>query len=417
MQPRQYLMATLTAICWGLVILAARPAFCEPYVIGRESRSLLEQAESLGPEAYAVHYYLGTIYRAEGNDEAAIGAWEQYLAGAPDDPKSKAVKERMTVLKLKRAEASAREAVEGDGAPAGETKENTVAVLNFSIGDDPKDAMLSKGLTAMMITDLSKVPVLTVVERDQMQALLQEIRLGRTGVVSAATAMKMGRLLLARSIVHGDLIRPAETRLRISSRIMETLNATELGATVTEGPVSDLFQMEKEIVFRILASLGLREEDLSEPVRDAVATAHTDSFEALIRYGEGLHLLDQRRISQARDAFQAATLIDPEFDLAREAFISTPETPDIDEGVDLIGLSDIETADGGGAATAASADDESRIKLSRLDVVDVAQADLDSRVAVHTQPDTPDTPETPEAPPFPEKPTVDRDTGSVRISW
>jgi tetratricopeptide (TPR) repeat protein len=353
------LKAFLTAIGLALcIVLAAPPAARgDTYVVGSASRNLLEETVNQQPDNYAALFYLGKVYLSEENREGAISAWNRYLATAPTgDPKTDAVRERLTVLKLRQATQDARRAVrDGETAVPGQVEKNTLAVFNFQPTGIEDGPALSKGLTAMIITDLSQIPRLQVVERERMQALLQEIRLGQTGIVDRDTAVKSGRLLLARHLVQGVISPEEENVLALRASVVETINITTMGRPRTRGPRQDFFGMEKEMVFGILETLGM--VDLAPAVKEAVEKRHTENMDAFLNYSRGLDFLDRRQFSQARQAFQEAVNLDPRFDLAIEALRSTPDMmPDmsraeieaieytvLDEEVDE-GLDEIETA-------------------------------------------------------------------------
>ena len=70
----------------------------------------------------------------------------------------------------------------------------TVTVLYFD--NDTGDASLTylgKGLADMMITDLSAVAALQVVERDKLEALLKELKLQGTKYFDPGTAQQIGK--------------------------------------------------------------------------------------------------------------------------------------------------------------------------------------------------------------------------------
>lgn len=388
-----------------LILWSAAPvAAADSYVIGSQSRALLTQSDAASPDNYAVAYYLGKACLADGDTDAAIEAWERYVAIAPADGKSAAVRERLTVMKLRRADRLAREAAAGR-TPEGEIEGNTVAVLNFQTPPDSDSAVLSKGLTAMIITDLSKVPTLKVVEREKMQALLQEIRLGQTGLVDEATAVKAGRLLLARNLVRGDLTPPDPETIRVTSTVTETLNGTDLGGPDAQGPVDELFEMEKRLVFGILGTMGISRDDMDPETRKAVDAYHTRSLDALMSYAQGLDYLDMGRFGEAKDAFQNAVELDPEFNLANEAMISTPADLSSVEDLEGLELMELEAEDMAGGQSD-ELETDTRIDLADIEVVDVAQDEISAELSNELL--------WRESPAFPEKPDT---SGDVRIDW
>src|SRR5688572_18917593 len=82
---------------------------------------------------------------------------------------------------------------------AGAESRPTVAVMYFNngaIGSAHADMeALSKGIADLLITALQSNASIRVVERDQLQKLLQEQQLGQSGSVDRETAVRVGRIL------------------------------------------------------------------------------------------------------------------------------------------------------------------------------------------------------------------------------
>ena len=105
--------------------------------------------------------------------------------------------------------------------------ENTVAVVSFkNIGESRDLDPLQKGLADMLITDLSKVKKLTLVERVKLQKLLKEIGLGMSGLVDTDTAPRVGKLLGASDVINGVFINLEGEKLRIDGNITEIKTIT-----------------------------------------------------------------------------------------------------------------------------------------------------------------------------------------------
>ncbi len=300
------------------------------YYVAMSAKEPLERARSLSPDNYAIPFHLGLIYLREGNRDAAIEEWERYLAIAPEDSKSVSVRERLTVLKMRQATDFAKEVVKR-GPVETRLPENTMAVLNFKNLATPDFVPFIKALTMMIITDLSKVPQLRLVERVKIQALMDEMRLGLTGLVDPAVAPRVGQLLLARNITWGELGVSQEGNLETTSMVCNTLNHTVLGKMEAEGSPEKFFELEKRIVFGILYIMGLSREALEPSVVESVEKVHTTNLKAFIAFGEALDHLDQNDFAEARMAFEKAVQADPDFDLAIEGREATPNFPTDDD--------------------------------------------------------------------------------------
>src|ERR1035437_2175487 len=98
----------------------------------------------------------------------------------------------------------------------------TVAIMQFDNGSVGKDARdydgLSKGIPAMLITDMSVNPNIRVIERDQVQALIDEQKLVTGGHVDQTTAVKIGKLLGAHHMIWGTYMTDPRGNFRIDAR-------------------------------------------------------------------------------------------------------------------------------------------------------------------------------------------------------
>jgi TolB-like protein len=104
---------------------------------------------------------------------------------------------------------------QADGKP-------TVAILSFNNGSFGKDAKdydgLSKGIPDFLITDMSANPSIRVIERDQVQKLVDEQKLVTGGQVDKETAVKVGKLLGAQHMIFGVFMTDPKGNFRIDAR-------------------------------------------------------------------------------------------------------------------------------------------------------------------------------------------------------
>jgi TolB-like protein len=78
----------------------------------------------------------------------------------------------------------------------------TIAISYFdNSSGDAKYNALSKGIADMLITDLSKIKGVTIVEREKLEKLIQEIKLGQSKYFDPSTAQKLGKGLGAQNIL------------------------------------------------------------------------------------------------------------------------------------------------------------------------------------------------------------------------
>src|SRR5690606_23937667 len=79
--------------------------------------------------------------------------------------------------------------------------------VNSAIGASNDElAPLSKGIADLLIIELAQNPGIRMVERENIQKLLDEQNLARDGRVDDATAARIGKLLGAKHMVTGSFI-------------------------------------------------------------------------------------------------------------------------------------------------------------------------------------------------------------------
>ncbi len=210
----------------------------------------------------------------------------------------------------------AKEALKREAALKGVASTNTVAVLYFrnETGDSAIDP-LSKGLALMLISDLSQVPGLKVVERVKLQALLEEMGLGASGLVEPGTAPRVGRLLRAYWLIEGTL-EGAKDRLRALSDLFAVPKGAVVGRPSAQGNLEEVFELEKSLLFSILRYLKVK---LTPELEEQLRKYPTRDVRALMAYFRGIDASDCGRYGEAVAFYQRALRIDPEFFWASQA--------------------------------------------------------------------------------------------------
>jgi TolB-like protein len=285
------------------------------------SKNTLEQAQAVFPENFAVPFYLGLIYLQEGRREDAITQWRRYLEMDPGSQNARELRKTLTLLLREEARANARQALAREADLTGvEADSDTIAVSAFSNIGSMHLGPLGKGLAAMLVTDLAKVPGLQVVDRMALQALLEELKLGTSGLVDRTTAPQVGRLLKVRRVATGSLSDVEETQLQIASVLFDAERNADIGGQDVEGDLDSFFVLQKQIACGIITAMGKN----CDGVPGAFHEPHTTSWPAFVSFSKGLDQFDNNQYDEARASFQQALQEDPDFDLARDALETTP---------------------------------------------------------------------------------------------
>jgi tetratricopeptide (TPR) repeat protein len=281
----------------------------------------LEKSKAVFPENYAVPYYLGLIYLEQGNVRGAIAEWKQYVRMDPKSENSLNVRKHLTLLLREQAREFAKRAVSTEAAlAAGPTPGKTIAVSSFINLGSEDIGPLGKGMAAMLISDLSQVPDLQVVDRMKLHALLEEMELGASGLVDTKTAPRVGRLLKAKHVTSGSLADLEKERLMMASAVVDTDRKDSIGTQQAKGELKEFYEIEKQIACQIIEDLGKDCDSAPE----GFSKTHTKSLPALVSYSWGLTYFDEENYDQAREMFQKALEEDPKFDLAEAMLMATP---------------------------------------------------------------------------------------------
>ncbi len=138
-----------------------------------------------------------------------------------------------------------------------ETGAPTVAVLYFQdLGPSPEAKPLRKALAQMLITDLSRIEGLKVLQRERIERFVAETAIGESGLATAQTAVLAGRALEADYVVQGTFSATSEqvtVEVRVSSR---EATAAELSRTFSR-PMEEFLRLEQEIVKAIVEAVGV----------------------------------------------------------------------------------------------------------------------------------------------------------------
>lgn len=192
---------------------------------------------------------------------------------------------------------------------AAQTPPEVLSVLDFTDnGDNAEWAWLSAGLADMLITDLAETD-LSVVDRDDMNAVLEEQSLALTGLTDEG-AVEIGRLVSADALLTGSFAVVGEI-LRIDAKIVDVTTGAVIGTAVADGHSQTVFELEKRLADEICRTLGI--SLLPERKVGRESGAGTTSLPAARAYYEGLLLQSSGDIEAAKVRFEEAADLDPLF--------------------------------------------------------------------------------------------------------
>jgi len=166
----------------------------------------------------------------------------------------------------------------------------------------------------MMISELSANAAARVVERAEIQKLLDEQNLGAQGRVDAATAAKIGKLVGARYMVMGTFV-DFYGDFRVDVRLINT-ETSEVVKTESERMQRDhLFDIIRNIAARLMKDANL--PALTRQTSDQRMSRQVPT-EALTYYSRALLFQDRGQKDKAVEMFNRALAIFPEYAEAQE---------------------------------------------------------------------------------------------------
>ena len=286
---------------------------------GRDSDAVrvLGRAQQLMPSDGVTALYLGMSAEVIGDPKTARTAYEGYVRHGRTSRVRAQLRGKLAALARKELEAEAKQTVAQEasiGSEAGSPRTVAVLPLDFS-GTDTTLTSLGRGLADLMITDLSRSSQLTVVERDRMDALLDEIKLSASGdAIDAATAVRSGRLTRAGRVVRGSVTQLQGQSLRADAAVLDVATAQAGNALNADFTLDAVFGAEKRIVFGIFDDLGIT---LTPAERAAIDQRPTRSIAAFLAYSGGLSAENSGRFDLAARLYREAARLDPGFAAAQ----------------------------------------------------------------------------------------------------
>jgi len=110
-----------------------------------------------------------------------------------------------------------------------------LSVINFSgILRSNEPDPLSRTLSDFLVTDLSRIKNLTLVDRESSQAVIREMELAITGLVDEKNSPRLGQLLGASHLLTGKFLRQGN-RYIVNYRLIDVETGTVAGSGTVEG--------------------------------------------------------------------------------------------------------------------------------------------------------------------------------------
>lgn len=280
-------------------------------------------------------YYLGMTLEAKQQQQLALQTYKRFQKVDRQSPFRKMMEGRYHLLQRAIMREEMRSLIDREGQlGTAELSPTAIAIFPLSFhGDNQEFAPLGKGISEMMITDLSQVPGLTLIERIRLQSLMEEMALGQTGLVDENTAPRMGKLISAGQMIYGTFNVPDGKNLKLDVAFWDVANQESPNFKTTKDALNNLFKLEKDLVFNIIDDLGIQ---LTPDIREKIQRIPTQNLQAFMAYCIGLELEDAGQFEKAAQSFQKAHKLDPNFQLAAQKVEINQSISSVDLGYDRL---------------------------------------------------------------------------------
>jgi adenylate cyclase len=179
----------------------------------------------------------------------------------------------------------------------------SIVVLPFdNMSKDPEQDYFSNGITEVLTSDLSRISSLFVITRNT----------AFTYKGKAVNVQEVGKELGVRYVVEGS-VQKAGDQVRIVAQLIDTTTGSHIWSERYDRPLTDIFAVQDEVVRNIVTTLKLQ---LTLQEQGYLVRKHTDNLEAydlLLRGVEPFFRFTQETNAQARQLWEKALALDPQY--------------------------------------------------------------------------------------------------------
>jgi tetratricopeptide (TPR) repeat protein len=281
----------------------------------------LQQAQEAGLDGPRLYWLLGQTYTRLDRPADAATAYRAYEQLTSRRSVRKQVRLRIAQLENEVAAAAADQRLarmhDGEAPPNA-----SVAVYSFSPqnAEQPSlaDQKICRALNIWVSTDLAKVDRLQVIAADQLEVIYAEqgFTYEQRQMFHPSSLVATGNVQPARHMVRGLYGSLVGDAIVMGAACYDAATDSTGACSGLEGEQPDLFDLETQLVFDILASMDITP---TAEERIAIGEKPTRNMQAFLAFADGVYLRDLGSFADAADAFEQAALIDPGFSMAKDA--------------------------------------------------------------------------------------------------
>jgi adenylate cyclase len=202
------------------------------------------------------------------------------------------------------APARAKPAAEArPAAPAPLSQQPSIAVLAFNnMSGDAEQEYFSDGISEDIITDLSKLPDLHVVARNSSFVYKK----------TAVSVPDVAKSLGVRYVLEGS-VRKAGNRVRVAAQLIDSTTGGHVWANRFDRELTDIFAIQDELTKEIVTALKGKLTKSEQGRLGQRRGGNVEAFELFLRGREQMASATPISIAAARDLFERAIAVDPDY--------------------------------------------------------------------------------------------------------
>jgi TolB-like protein/Flp pilus assembly protein TadD len=200
--------------------------------------------------------------------------------------------------------------------------DRTIAVLEFqNLSSDNSIDWLATGIADSLAADFRRLSGVRVVSSNRIRARLRQLSNAKSSQ-SAPDYALLGRQIGAQWIVEGSYQRVAD-RLRLILDLIDVSTGEVAFGWKIDGAWDEIFDLQDRVAGRIIKTLQLSTE--ADALHTLLAPEHLD-FESYEHYSKGRRSLEQlavETLEEARQYFERAVRLDPQYAMAQSGLGAT----------------------------------------------------------------------------------------------
>ena len=261
--------------------------------------------------------YLGLTNEATGRFGDAEGFYRSAGSLSTTPAQQRELDRRLADLGRTRLRYEARQAIARESTLTATPPEpGTIAVMPWAyVGSNESLRPLGYGIAQLVVTDLSKIGSLKLVERERVQVLLDELELASGGHVDPRTAARAGRLLRAERVVQG-LVRQTRDGVELEATVLRTSDGTVEATSEAGDRLERLFGLEKTVVLGLLERIDVR---VTPAELRAITERPAQDLQAFLAASRGLEAEARPPLSNPGSLTRVASAVAPTELAARTA--------------------------------------------------------------------------------------------------